>query len=246
MIDCGHNVTTGWKPGDYLRSLGVTSLKMLVITNYDEDHVSGLPNLIDRVHIQNLLRNPTVSAQSLKTLKSECGLGPGVEKLMSLMNGFGEWLGPPQFPGVNWNAFWNNYPVFDDENNLSLVLHLRVSNVTFLFPGDLEKQGWKALLQALPDFRAAVQTVGVLVASHHGRESGRFPELFDIYGCRPRIVVISDDYHQFDTQQTTIYYKSKCIGIDYFRTQGRRWVLTTRGDGTLSFMFPPQGGCIVT
>src|SRR5256885_1535002 len=49
MVDCGHNATTGWRPGDYLASQGITRLENLAITNYDEDHVSGLSNLITKV-----------------------------------------------------------------------------------------------------------------------------------------------------------------------------------------------------
>jgi len=41
MIDCGHNATTGWKPGTYLLQQGIRNLEMLAITNYDEDHASG-------------------------------------------------------------------------------------------------------------------------------------------------------------------------------------------------------------
>src|SRR6185503_3119225 len=75
MIDAGHNATSGWKPGNYLRGLGVNAIDMLAITNYDEDHVSGLPNLLQQVHIQHLLRNPTVGALDLRLLKSETGMG---------------------------------------------------------------------------------------------------------------------------------------------------------------------------
>lgn len=51
MIDCGHNASTGWYPGSYLRSKGITYLDMLAITNYDEDHVSGLANLLENVKV---------------------------------------------------------------------------------------------------------------------------------------------------------------------------------------------------
>lgn len=33
MIDCGHNASTGWKPGSYLKQQGISSLEMLTITN---------------------------------------------------------------------------------------------------------------------------------------------------------------------------------------------------------------------
>ena len=41
MIDCGHNSTTGWMPGDELAARNETALNRLFVTNYDEDHVSG-------------------------------------------------------------------------------------------------------------------------------------------------------------------------------------------------------------
>src|SRR6266850_1005078 len=79
MIDAGHNVTTGWRPGDYLAGRGVQNLAMLVISNCDEDHVSGLPNLFSRVGVAWLLSNPTISSEAIKVLKSEAGIGVGVE-----------------------------------------------------------------------------------------------------------------------------------------------------------------------
>jgi beta-lactamase superfamily II metal-dependent hydrolase len=246
MIDCGHNATTGWMPGDYLHGLGLSKLDVLAITNYDEDHVSGLPNLLSRVNVGLYYRNPTVSAQTLRMLKSETGAGPGIAKLTSdVLRGWIPFTGlPPSFPGVRWWTFWNPYPHFDDENNLSMVVHLSINDTGFLFPGDLEVAGWENILDTNADFRAVVSQTHVLVASHHGRESGIYPDLFDKHGCKPSIVVISDDYHQYDTQKTTNYYNSKCIGIEGFRGQQKRSVLTTRNDGNIYFTFN-QNGCVV-
>lgn len=77
MIDCGHHAPNEWYPGTYLRQQGIGSLDMLAITNYDEDHVSGLPNLREQVNIGRLWRNMTVTPDILKDLKSEDGMGNG-------------------------------------------------------------------------------------------------------------------------------------------------------------------------
>ena len=70
-------------------------------------------------------------------------------------------------------------------------------------------------------------------------------EMFDVHGCNPNLVVISDDYKQYDTQDTTTYYGSKAIGITNFRGQpGVRRVLTTRSDGEVRFSFV-NGRCDV-
>lgn len=246
MIDCGHNATNGWKPGDYLAGLGVQNLDMLAITNYDEDHASGLPNLLSKVYIDWMLRNPTVSPHALKLLKSDTGFGLGIESLTKIMDRFGpSQNSQPYFQGVSVRYFYNPYPFFDDENNLSMVVHLSMNNTGFLFPGDLETAGWRNMLATNAGFREVVKATHVLIAAHHGRDSGICTELFDYYGCSPQIVVISDDCHQHETQKTTAYYQSKCSSINGFRGQGSRWVLSTRCDGDITFNAGPQG-CLVS
>lgn len=248
MIDCGHNATTNWRPGSYLNGLGINVLQQLVITNYDEDHVSGLPNLLANVHVQWLLRNPTVGAADLFALKSEDGMGAGIEALSGAIPKFGPSSVPqPAFPGLYWHAFWNPYPAFtDEENDLSLALYLTLNGISFLFPGDLESKGWLNILTTNERFRHVVRSVHVLIASHHGRENGICKDLFDVYGCRPEIVVISDDCHQYETQKTMQYYASKVKGIPWFRNEGNRFVLSTRCDGELTFNWNGFQKCIVS
>jgi beta-lactamase superfamily II metal-dependent hydrolase len=238
MIDCGHNATTGWKPGDYLARLGVTKLDMLMITNYDEDHVSGIRNLEERIYFDWLVRNNSVTGSTLLTLKSDTGVGTNIKYLVSRMSQFT--VSPaeramPVFPGVIWNVFNNPYPTFDDENNLSMAVSLTINGLRFLFPGDLEKAGWLQLLINNPAFFEAVKNTDVLVASHHGRQNGICESIFDTVGCKPKIIVISDDYHQYDTQRTLHYYGSKAEGMMLNGEQ--RKVLTTRCDGEISFDF---------
>jgi beta-lactamase superfamily II metal-dependent hydrolase len=131
--------------------------------------------------------------------------------------------------------------MFLDENNLSMVVGLSLFDTHFLFPGDIERQGWLALLRDNPALRDFVRKTDVLLASHHGRENGICEEMFYQLGCNPSLVVISDDYHKYDTQQTVQYYKSIAKGIPF---RGRnRWVLTTRNDGDIIFRFDDHGRC---
>lgn len=249
LIDCGHNASSRWYPGDYLVAQGISHIDLLVVTNYDQDHVSGYLNLRRKVTIGGIWRNTSVTPQTIHQLKSDVGtVSPEMNQFIADIGG--ALFGPPgvgqpiRFPGVNYSLHNNIYPVFDDENNLSLVVRLKIKGLTFLFTGDIEKAGWRALLASDPVLSVAAANIDVLVASHHGRESGRCPELFDVYNCAPKIVVISDDYMQYNTQQTTAYYASKCAGITGFRGQELRKVLTTRNDGTLTFTW--QGNqCIV-
>jgi len=250
MIDCGHNATSGWMPGKTLEAQGVSVLDMLMITNYDEDHVSGFRDLDSRINIRWLVRNASVSGPTMYQLKSDTGIGPNMAHLANSVENFCYGVSAnnpyPVFPGVSWEIYHNDYPRFTDENNLSLVVILSVQGVQFLFPGDMECDGWLALLHSNPIFASRVASTHVLLASHHGRENGICEELFDEYGCKPEIIIVSDDYHQYDTQQTVSYYGSKAKGIQGFRGESR-WVLTTRCDGDLLFQFNANApGCTVS
>lgn len=239
MIDCGHNAKSGWRPGDMLRNRGVSKLEMLAITNYDEDHVSGLPNLLEKVDVDWLWRNKSVSADTLKKLKSEDGMGLGIECLAGMIQRFtgGGNTPAPEFPGVERKVFYHEYPTFDDENNLSMVLYLKINGIGFLFPGDLETAGWEALLTKDAEFQKAVANTNVLIASHHGRENGICDDIFSQYGCEPYWIVISDKGYMYDTQKTVSYYADKCKGGAFGNDM--RKVLTTRNDGTIVFWFEP-------
>jgi beta-lactamase superfamily II metal-dependent hydrolase len=252
MIDCGDSKTTGFSPGQHLAKMQVADLEQLVITNLDEDHVSGYPTFAQfGININWMLLNPTVDGNIITHLKSETGVGTGMRALVHSLSRFGP---PPArlpgtngpedaLPGVGMQWFWNSYPTFDDENNLSLVLAVTFQGCTFLFPGDMEKAGFKHMLETNAGFRALMPRVDVLMASHHGRASGLYEPMFDEYGCNPVLTVISDHYKQYDSQETTSYYGSRTRGVAW--NGGTRKVFTTRSDGEIRFSFR-RGNCLVS
>lgn len=193
LIDCGHSADRNgspWYPAVHLTSMGISYVDLLICTNYDEDHASGIPNLVQQeVSIGCILGNPTVPPEAINQLKSEDGMGAGIRILMNSLaarRGAGEVQTPPDIPGLDLRWFWNPYPHWDTENNLSLVAHLSIHGWNFLFPGDLETDGWENMLK-LPSFAALMPGIDVLVAAHHGRENGKCEALFDSYGWRPQI-----------------------------------------------------------
>ena len=67
LLDCGHK--EGSRPSEFLPQMGVKSVEYFFVTNYDEDHLSDLPNLRRKLKIQTLFRNRTISAEQLRELK---------------------------------------------------------------------------------------------------------------------------------------------------------------------------------
>jgi beta-lactamase superfamily II metal-dependent hydrolase len=234
MIDCGHSNQLKWFPGTYLKGINVTQIELLAITNYDEDHASGLGNLQDHVYVKSLLRNKSVSGNDIKDLKTEDGYGSGIEKLIEMMGTYnGSWSPDnpePVYDFVERQIFHCSYPEFDDENNLSLVVFLKCHGVGVMFTGDLERAGWLKLLEN-EVFKKALSETSVFMASHHGRASGCVEEVFE--HAKPFYVVISDCGYKYDTQITVPWYRAKAKGGAFRGSQ--RHVLTTRKDGTISF-----------
>lgn len=251
LVDCGWNGSTGWRPSNHLPNVGIRSVDMFVVTNYDEDHVNDLPNLRSmawdgesNVRLRSLLRNKTVSSRALQSMKSTDGMGNGIRELVSMID---EYSGGPlsvDWGTLSYRVFMNSYPdEFTDSNNLSLVLFLHCRDLHVVFPGDMERAGWGKLLQNAA-FVEELKSVNVFVASHHGRQNGCCEALFEIDGFEPSIVVFSDAGIQYDSQNTVDWYRRRSIGIE-FKGQ-RRHVFTTRSDGKITLETQMQGAIIDT
>ena len=244
MFDCGHNSDTGWRPGSYLKSEGISLLELLHVTNYDEDHASGADDLFDKIDVRWLVRNQSVSTAILKKLKSDAGMGKGIDRLCyeidnTFTGGSGGAATFPSFAGLEERTcFYNGYPLFDDENNLSMAVFLKCHGICVMFTGDLEKEGFAELLKQ-EGFRQALRQTNVYIASHHGRESGCSDEVARLLtNCY--FVVISDKGYAHDTQRTIPFYYNIAKGGP-FRDEGSRYVLTTRNDGRIGFEFRADG-----
>lgn len=229
MFDCGHRSDPEFRPSAFLRQRGVSTIHRLFITNYDEDHISDLPEIRRHLRVQILHRNKTITPDQLYRLKRQGGpISDAMESLLDMMKTYTSPVTrEPVFPRVSGESFYAGFGVdFDDTNNISLVTFLRCGNLTVLIPGDLEKQGWLHHLRQ-QRFRELLARVDVFVASHHGRESGYCEKVFDY--CRPAVVVFSDSPSVHGTQETADLYASHARGTQF--NGEMRYVLSTRNDG---------------
>ncbi len=222
-------------------------IDLLILSNLDEDHVKDLPYMRHNVRLGSIFSNPTLTANTLAAMKREHGMGNGVREVHAILQHYGTGLigRPADLGSVRAWAYWNRYGLdFTDTNNLSLAIFIRYGTFTILFAGDLEAVGWRALMH-IPGFLGDLLSVNVFVTSHHGRKNGCCDEVFWV--CRPDVFVISDHEHQFDSQDTTNWYRRRAYGIydldavpDFFFGYPRRYVLTTRHEGTLLIRVAPN------
>jgi beta-lactamase superfamily II metal-dependent hydrolase len=199
MLDCGDRWGDDrfWTPSLHFFQ---QTIDLLALMNLDEDHLSDFKNVMQNCTVPWILSNPTVGPREFAVLKKS-GMGPGAQAVAT-------WLVQPKnlLPGPypdfgNVQIRWY-YPFFvlgaeNKTNDLSLAVIVQFRTFRILIAGDLEVAGWRRLL-TISAFRQDLQDVTVFVASHHGRERGCCTELFEL--LRPKLVIISDDERQFDSQ----------------------------------------------
>jgi beta-lactamase superfamily II metal-dependent hydrolase len=238
LIDCGHNSTTGWRPSVYLPRIGVTDVDRLFITNSDEDHASDLHNLRGAVRISSLTRNPTVTSANIRQLKDQ-DLGPGIGALCDMLDEYVHPVQPnPRIDDIGYRKYFNTYPEFDNENDLSMVIFFDFGENKVCFTGDMTRRGWLALLQNAA-FRAELPSTSIFLASHHGRDDGCCEELYSVGGLAPVVTIISDSGVEHATQETVQWYANRSSGFK-FHGETRR-VLTTRSDGDIEMKIDASG-----
>lgn len=242
LVDCGH--TEDFHPIDFLlRKRYITdTLHNLTLTNYDQDHFSGLPYLRSKVKIKSVNFAKNLTSQEIKNLKEThttalehvCYIKDTYTSSISDYN-------PPYKKAVFHleKEHLDNY----DTNNLSQIVFIEYFGTTICISGDLEQKGWEIMLEKYPGLKEWLKHTHVFIASHHGRENGYHPEVFS--HCKPECIIISDKGIVHDTQRDMASVYGDHIhghGIHFNNdAQNPRKVLTTRSDGHLWLHLPLIG-----
>lgn len=246
MIDCGSKKDAPyWWPS--IQFYGET-FAGLILTNLDEDHVSDFESTLKNVKFATVCVNNTITATVLKSLKRD-GMGSGVEAVYKYLQSPSCLNLCLNIPGLSISLFRFPYGAFDDTNNLSLITAVQYGDFCILFPGDLEYEAWsRALLNE--QFRHLLGRVNLFVTSHHGRDNGCCPEVFEGGICTPDAFIMSDKELVHETQQTTAWYRQHAKGLhkiveNPWDQPETRYVFTTRTDECISVDVPPDGRFIL-
>lgn len=207
-IDGGKKTINGhdeFNPAYYVRDYyGVTSLDYLVISHPDTDHYNGLHDIKESFNpIRVLSRNKEYFNNSMDELfpdprnLNECNksLYELHKTYTSSVNPGDSPLNPQNNGGVDVKVF--NAPYYETMtiNDSSLVVFYKYKDRVFIAPGDIQEPGWNKLYEKHnKDISAFIKgsRSKILVAPHHGSESGYTKQMLDI--IKPTFVIISEKY----------------------------------------------------
>ncbi len=248
LIDCGN--TDGFEPIDFLlkngfipkhADNGTDVLHNLMLTNYDQDHFSGLPYLRSKVQIRTVNFATNLSSSDIRSLKEP----PHTNALEHACNVKDTYIQTAQNynPPYVRNIFSLQKTDLGtcDTNNLSQVLFVEQYGSLICISGDLEIEGWNTLLRTQPTIKALLARTNIFVASHHGRLNGYCSMVFN--HCKPECIIISDKGIIHDTQRNMSGLYGGHVVAEGVSLNGSvlKKVLTTRDLGHIWIQLAPGG-----
>lgn len=185
LIDTGYESTSG-KVVSYLRESGVSQLEFVIVTHYDRDHIGGLRAIGGAFAIGALYLPAYEGAdknyRSLMSAVSDLGLRPQrVTEPLSLTLGGASLTVLPSGVAYIPDAKGDE----GNDNDLSLVAALSCNGDSFLFTGDLEKDGTEAYLRT-----GGLGRFDVLKVPCHGVSCHLAADLLE--SVQPSLAVITD------------------------------------------------------
>lgn len=123
-----------------------------------------------------------------------------------------------------------------NKNNFSVIVVLQLGKAKVVVCGDNEKESFDELMSN-EDFKEAIAGAIVLVAPHHGRDSGFYLEFVKL--VNPYITIISDTTKGSTsvTEKYEVYTKGYEVTNMSTGFSSKRWCLTTRNDGNIKVLF---------
>ena len=206
LVDCGSGsswLDAGDIAAQQLQTMGCKSLDYLIVTHYDNDHVSGVPGLLARMKVENILLPPDADDSGLQKMILTAAEDHGTAA---------------QVFRRRWNLTMGDttltiYPPLgekeDNERGLS-VLAMAGTDSVFI-PGDMSCATEELLLQ---NYR--VPAVDVLIAGHHGARSSTSEAFLEVLS--PRIVCVSVGSNSYGHPHEALLARLARHGCALYRT----------------------------
>lgn len=167
----------------YLKSQGITKIEAIIVTHCDEDHISGLMELIQKgypiggIYLPRLM-TPDEEYLEFQTIAKKYHIPVGY---LSAGDSF-------SIDGVDISCLHpRSGESYESANSYSTTLSLSYGSFSMLFTGDLEGKGEEEVIHRLLEQKRSDYTV--LKVAHHGSKNSSSEEFLNIVS--PTVALIS-------------------------------------------------------
>lgn len=204
LIDCGGSTTnTGDLVADYLQDRGIFHLDLVFLTHCHDDHAGGVPQLLERMRVDNLIL-PTQTEES--TLQTEILLLAQAQELSV------GWIDQHCAITLGETSL-QIYPPLGagDLNEEGLSLLVERGDFSALITGDMGSD-----IEARLVYFYDLPEVMILVAGHHGSAYASSQYLLD--EINPEIALISVGENSYGHPADDTLARLTWAGCDIYRT----------------------------
>lgn len=237
-IDTGEDVVA-----PYLWERSFRRIDVIALSHAHEDHIGGLPAILDNFHPRELWTGATSDSDSpsntswrnLRTKAEKAGV-----KIVPMSEGRQFAFGGAQIEILAPTADY--IPVDEPKNNDSLVMRIRYGARTFLLCGDAERPVERRMLED-----NEITHADVLKVAHHGSHTSSTEEFLD--AASPEYAVISAGYansyghphrdviERLEEHHAAVYRTDEG-GLITIHTDGKRLAAEAVAGAPSTFTFP--------
>lgn len=209
---------------NYLDKLGVTKIKLLVMSHPHADHIGSMAQVIDHYEIEQILL-PDFSKAPLPNTATFNRVLDAIERKQI-----------PTVTAKEGQSFAIGKGILEvladgikseNVNDLSQVLYYKAGNLTAVLSGDAEKMSEKDALK-----RGTVRSAKVFKAGHHGSNTSNTKEF--LAAINPEYVVIScGEGNRYNHPHKEPMERFKNIGAQILRTDLEGDVVILEQNGSL-------------
>ena len=240
VIDMG---TGNWENGNTspLSVLKYKNIHYMIITHPHLDHIDDILHFDDN-EPTIIWRAKSISNDEVMKGVRDCDK-PKFEKYCEINDRFNRLISTEEdpstgepFDGMTVDKYSTNLCDKSNFNNFSPVSIVRLGGIKIVICGDNESSSFEKLMDQT-GFQKDVSGADILVAAHHGRETGYYKDFVNI--VNPRLTIISDSSKSNTTAQAK--YTDASRGWDVHNMNSgkyeKRYCLTTRNDGNIEILF---------
>ena len=226
LIDAAEDAK-GTAVQNYLQKRGIKTLKYLILTHTDADHIGGADVIITKFDVERIFLSDTPKESS------------AYRNLMEAMKSRGYTYETPR-PGSRFELGTAEFTIlapveeYEEANNASLGLLLRNGRNRFLFTGDAEEEAEEDILE----YGLSI-ACDVFKAGHHGSRTSNTQAFLEAASPKAAVISCGED-NSYGHPHAGPLNSFRMAGIEVYRTDEQGTIVAVSDGNSITWNTPPS------